>query len=99
MPGDLSLAPAGVHVERRADGTIVMRSVHPLGPHARHTSEALRRWASEAPTRTFLAERAEGGSGWRRVTYAVARDAVDRLAQGLVDRGLDASRPVMILSE
>ncbi len=91
------LAPAGVHVERRDDGTLVLRSIHALGEHARHTSEPLRHWASVAPDRTFLAERA--GVGWRRVTYAVARDAVDRIAQALLDRGLDETRPVMILSE
>ena len=91
------LAPAGVHVERRDDGTLVLRSIHALGEHARHTSEPLRHWASVAPDRTFLAERA--GVGWRRVTYAEARDAVDRIAQSLLDRGLDETRPVMILSE
>ncbi len=91
------LASAGVHVERRGDGTIVLRSVHALGEYARHPSEALRRWAGLAPGRTMLAERA--GAGWRRVTYAEARDAVDRIAQSLLDRGLDEARPVMILSE
>ncbi len=91
------LAPAGVRVERRDDGTLVLRSIHELGEHARHTSEPLRHWASIAPDRTFLAERA--GVGWRRVTYVVARDAVDRIAQALLDRGLDETRPVMILSE
>lgn len=94
----LSLAPAGVHVERRPDGAVVLRSIHDLGAVPRHTSELLRRWAREAPERTFLAERTPSRA-WRRVTYATARDAVDRIAQALVDRGLDASRPVMILSE
>jgi feruloyl-CoA synthase len=70
----------------------------------------LRRWAREAPDRVFLAERtpaparepaapAAASQPWRRLTYAQARDAVDRLAQGLLDRGLDESRPLMILSE
>jgi feruloyl-CoA synthase len=93
-----SLAPAGVHVERRPDGAVVLQSIHALGEYPRHTSELLRRWAREAPARTFLAERTPSRA-WRRVTYAQARDAVDRLAQALVDRGLDASRPLMILSE
>jgi feruloyl-CoA synthase len=91
------LAPAGVHVERRGDGSIVLRSIHEPGEHARHTSEALRRWAVLAPDRTILGERAPGG--WRRVTYGQARDAVDRVAQSLLDRGLSETRPVMILSE
>ena len=36
--------------------------------------------------------------GWRKVTYAEARDSARRIAQGLLDRGLDAERPVAILS-
>ncbi|HEY8040551.1 MAG TPA: feruloyl-CoA synthase [Polyangiaceae bacterium] len=91
------LAPAAVHTDRRPDGSIVLRSAHALGDYPRHLSEPLRHWARQAPDRTFLAERTPGG-GWRRVTYAQARDAVDRLAQSLLDRGLDASRPLMILS-
>ena len=93
------LAPAGVHVERRADGSLLLRSIHALGDHARHTSEPLRRWAAEAPDRTFLAERTSPGGPFRRVTYAQTRSAVDRIAQALLDRGLDEQRPLMILSE
>jgi feruloyl-CoA synthase len=93
----IDLAPAGVHVDRRPDGSMVLRSIHALGPHARHTSEPLRHWASVAPDRVFLAERA--GMGWRKRSYAEVRDAVDRIAQALVDRDLDASRPVLVLSD
>lgn len=93
----LKLAPAGVNVERRDDGSIVLSSIHALGAYARHTSEPLRRWADATPARTFLAERTP--SGFRRVTYADARATVDRLAQGLLDRGLGESSPLMILSE
>jgi feruloyl-CoA synthase len=54
------------------------------------------RWATEAPDRTFLAERA--GSGWRRVGYRDALAAVRGLAQTLLDRGLGPTRPLAILS-
>jgi feruloyl-CoA synthase len=91
------LAPAGVHAEKRPDGSLLLQSIHPLGAHARHTSEPLRHWATTHPGRAFLAERINGG--WRRVTYGQAREAVDRIAQGLLDRGLDETCPVMILSE
>jgi feruloyl-CoA synthase len=59
--------------------------------------EWLVRWAGEAPERVFLAERA--GDGWRRLTYRDALAAVRRVGQALLDRGLDATRPVAILSE
>jgi feruloyl-CoA synthase len=90
------LAPARVHASRRPDGTLVLESPHDLGPYARHVVEPLRRFAREAPDRVFLTERAPAP---RRVTYAEARRLVDRIAQGLVERGLSADRPLLLLSE
>ncbi len=90
-------APAAVEVERRPDGASVLRSPQRLGPYARAVGEWLVRWAAQAPDRAFLAERA--GDGWRRLTYREALDAVRRVGQGLLDRRLDATRPVAILSE
>ncbi len=49
------------------------------------------------PAGLFLAERDAGG-GWRKLTYEQARPLVDALAQSLVERGLCAERPIMILS-
>jgi feruloyl-CoA synthase len=74
-----------------------LRSPTPLGQIPRCVSNLLVRWAGEAPTRTFLAERDSSG-GWRRVTYAEALAAVRVLAGGLLDRGLGPTRPLMILS-
>src|SRR5436305_7502848 len=75
-----------------------MRSRHELGEVPRCVGELLRRWAREAPERTFLAER-EAAGGWRRVSYGAALDAVERIAGALVARGLDVERPVALLSE
>ncbi len=55
-------------------------------------------WAAEAPTRVFLAERGPDGA-WRRLTYSEAAGLSARIAQALIDRGLSAERPVMVLSE
>ncbi len=93
-----ALAPPLVHVDRRANGELVLRSAHALAEHPRHLGDLLRRWASVAPARTFLAERAPDGA-LRRVSYAEARALVDGLAQALLDRGLSAERPLMILSD
>ncbi len=49
------------------------------------------------PDGLFLAER-DASAAWREVTYEEARRTVDSLAQGLIERGLNAGRPVMILS-
>src|SRR5271165_7018785 len=92
----LTFGPPDVTVERRPDGALLVRSPHPLGSYRRATTDWLDHWAEVAPDRVFLAERA--GAAWRKVTYAEARDMARSVAQGLIDRGLDAERPVAILS-
>src|SRR5262249_22160170 len=49
------------------------------------------------PRKLFLAA-GDGGGAWRKLTYAAARPLVAALAQSLIERGLSAERPVMILS-
>ena len=92
----LTFGPSDVTVERRADGAMIVRSPHPLGPYPKAMTDWLDHWARAAPTRVFLAERQRGA--WRRVTYAEARDIARRVARGILDRGLTADRPVAILS-
>ena len=90
-------APQRVDVERRADGSTLLRSPDPLRPFARAVGEWLVQWASRAPERCFLAQRA--GDDWRRVTYAEAIDAVRRIGASLLARGLTAATPVAVLSD
>jgi feruloyl-CoA synthase len=59
--------------------------------------DALVRWATTAPERTFLAERRHDGS-WRTVTYGAALTAVRGLGEVLLARGLSATRPLALLS-
>ncbi len=93
----LRFAPAHVAVERRADGSAILRSPERLEPFARATGEWLVQWAAATPDRTFLAERA--GDSWRRVTYSESLDAVRRISGSLLTRRLTASTPVAILSD
>jgi feruloyl-CoA synthase len=86
-----------VELERCADGATILRSPEPLRPFARAVGEWLVQWASQAPERCFLAERS--GDGWRRVTYAEALEAVRRIGESLLARGLTPSTPVAILSD
>ena len=90
-------APA-VRVQRRADGALQWRS-HQRLPAADVSSvgQWLLRWAAGRPDQTFLAE-SDGPTEWRRLSYAQALDQVRRVAQGLLDRGLNGDRPVLILS-
>lgn len=79
-----------------ADGSFVLSSPTPLGAYPDQLGLLLRHWAESRPEALFLAER--DGEGWRRMSYRAVRARVDRLATGLLVRGLDRQRPVMILS-
>ncbi|HEV2957588.1 MAG TPA: feruloyl-CoA synthase [Xanthobacteraceae bacterium] len=92
----IAYAPPDIRAERAGDGSLLIRSATPLAPHDPSLARLFRAAVAAQPARTFLAERA--GTGWRTVTYAQARTRVDALAQALIDRGLSAERPVMILS-
>jgi feruloyl-CoA synthase len=81
----------------RPDGSIDIRPRQTLPPYPARLTERLEHWAATAPDRTFLARRDAGGA-WRRVSYAETLDAVRRIGQALLDRGLSAERPVAILS-
>jgi feruloyl-CoA synthase len=74
-----------------------LRSPQKLGAYARCVGELLEHWAKAAPQREFLAERT--GEGWRKVRYGEARDAVRRIGQALLERGLSPERPLAILSD
>jgi feruloyl-CoA synthase len=91
------LGPMHCVVNRRADGTIYLRSPHPLESYPDKLTQCLEHWAAEAPDRVFLAQRAADGS-WRKLSYAQALRTVRGIAQALLDRGLSAERPVAILS-
>jgi feruloyl-CoA synthase len=84
-------------IERRADGTSVLRSCEPLGAYPARITDRLEQWAREAPERTFVAKRArteKGGGDWQRISYADMLARVQAVGQALVDRKLSADRPV-----
>jgi feruloyl-CoA synthase len=97
MHSNLRFAPAEVNVEKRADGSIVLRSPQKLGLQARCVTEWLVRWALEKPERIFLAERK--GEGWRKITYLEGYGATRIIGQALLNEGLGPDRPVAILSD
>lgn len=80
----------------RADGTILLRSGHKMSRPATRTGDWLDHWSDLTPHAVFLAERS--GAGWREVTYAEAREAVRLIAASLLERGMGADTPILILS-
>lgn len=85
-------------MQHRPDGACIVRCAEALQPSARCTGEYLEHWAKFAPDRPFLLERSEHGR-WQGVTYAEALNCVYTLAAWLLEQGLSAERPVVILSE
>ena len=92
-----------VALREGAIGVRYLRADQPLAPYARRLTDRLLHWAQTAPDRTFIARRTKNSDGstgdWRHISYAQALAGARSIAQALVDRGLDAERPVAILSE
>ena len=94
----VALGPASVNVRPDGKGGWRLQSPACLNPYPVRLTERLLKHAAEAPDRTFVAKRV-GGGDWRRIPYAQALAQARRLGQALLDRGLSAERPLMILSE
>ncbi|MBR0756065.1 AMP-binding protein [Bradyrhizobium jicamae] len=90
--------PRDIAVERRDDGTVILKSRIPLKSYETHIPASLAKWAKDAPDRIWLAQRGGPDRQWRKVSYGEAKRTVDALTQGLLDLGLDEGRPVTILS-
>jgi feruloyl-CoA synthase len=95
---EVPLGTADVDIERRADGSILLRSPHALGTYPTRLTERLVHWAQAAAARRFIAQRGADGA-WRSLTYCEAHVRVRALAQALLDRGLSRDRPLVILSD
>jgi feruloyl-CoA synthase len=91
------VAKAVTIVDRRQDGTVYLRNPNPLGPYPTALTDRLVEWAEKAPDRTLAAQRGADGE-WQHLTYRDALARVRHVAQGLLDRGLSADRPIVILS-
>src|SRR4029079_11416834 len=87
-----------IAIERRPDGVIILKSRIPLQAYEKHIPASLAKWASEAPDRIWLAQRGGPERQWRKVSYGEAKRTVDGLTQGLLNLGVEDSRPVAILS-
>jgi feruloyl-CoA synthase len=86
--------PSGVHY---------LQAEQALHDYPQRMSERLQHWAQTAPDRSFMAQRAKRDDGsrgdWIHVSYAQVWARARNIAQGLIQRGLSAQRPVVILSE
>ena len=90
------LGTMAASAERRSDGTVILRSDVALGDYPRSIVDALEAWAQKTPDALLMADRQ--GAGWRRLSFAEALERIPPIAQALLDAGLSAERPLMILS-
>jgi feruloyl-CoA synthase len=93
-----ALAPARVAREDLPGGGFVLRHADALQPHARCIGSWLEHWNRVTPDAEFLSERTREGT-WRRLSYRQVREAVGRIAQGLLDLELPPGKPVVVLSD
>ena len=88
-------------------GTHYLKADQALQAYPDRLTDRLCHWAAHKPQQTWMAqrERTTGADGkpalgdWRHITYAQAWATARQIAQALIDRGLNAERPVVILSE
>ncbi len=100
---ELSFGVTRVSLRDGAPGVHYLRAEQPLQGYPTRMTDRLQHWARSAPERTFMARReklADGSTGnWRHLSYAQAWAGARNIAQALINRGLSAERPVVILSE
>ena len=82
-------ATPAIVADRRADGSIVVRSTTPLQPGARCIGDWLEHWARQAPQRIFLADRTSANAPWSTVTYKDALQQVRAAAAWILAQGLN----------
>jgi feruloyl-CoA synthase len=90
-------APARVDVRPLGDGSLELVSPLTLPRPLPLAHERLRHWATVAPGRVFLAERA--GAGWRTLSYRQIDALSAALGAQLLRRGLGRDHPILILGE
>jgi feruloyl-CoA synthase len=96
---EMLFAVPAIVADRRADGSIIMKSIAPLKPSARCVGDWLEHWAAQTPDRIFLGERTDVDAPWTTVTYKDALLQVRSTAAWISAQGLSAERPLVILSD
>ena len=100
---DMAFGVTRVSLREQANGVSYLMADQAIQPYAQRMTDRLQHWAQVTPERTLFARRrknADGSSGdWEHINFAQALEAARHIAQGLINRGLNAERPVLIVSE
>ncbi len=84
-------------ITTRDDGTILMEQIKALPEHLPTLADYLDKWADATPDQPWLARRDDQGD-WRKISYGEARTAARKIGSRLLEMGLGADRPLLILS-
>lgn len=86
-----------IDLQRRDDGSLLLRSRLPLGEVQPHLLHLLSKHQQERPDHTWLAQRRGPAGEWQRLSYAQAAVQVDAITQALLNR-VPPGRCVAVLS-
>jgi feruloyl-CoA synthase len=92
-----TFAAPDIEMERRPDGSYILRSRVALTEWEPSVTAVLRGRAAVHPDRPLAAQR-DASNRWVTLTYGEAAREADVLAHAFLDLGLGPQRPVMILS-
>src|ERR1700736_4118997 len=90
-------APREVRIEKRPDGTLVLRSPIRFESPQWSILDLIPEWAAKAPQRAFLAQRGRDGE-WQRISYAELWQRVQAVGQAMIDLGAKRGDRLAILS-
>ena len=83
-----------------AEGNTFLSADQALLPYEHRMTDRLIHWAGVAPDRTLYARREPAfGGPWKHLSFKQTLEAARAIGQALLDRGLNAERPLAILSE
>lgn len=94
---EIDIATGTMSIQQRVDGCQIIDCTTELSGHARCLTERLVYWAEHDPNRNLVSRRDSNGR-WIKLSYSDVLKEIRSLAGGLLDRGLSAEKPVMILS-
>jgi feruloyl-CoA synthase len=93
----LRFAPREVQIEKRPDGTLVLRSPIAFETPQWSILDLIPEWAARAPQRVFLAQRGPDGE-WQKISYAELWQRVQSVGQAMINLGARRGDKLAILS-
>ena len=90
-------APREIRIEKRPDGTLVLRSPIAFETPQWSILDFIPQWAEKAPQRVFLAQRGRDGE-WQKLSYAELWQRVQSVGQAMIDLGAKRGDRLAILS-